>query len=236
MNISWNPMQPIRPRKKADGEPLQYRTHITKRDALYQIYNPTNMICQLKLYHWCRSLEYRTMVPMMNLRNYLMFDYPNITKRSLGMTAMQTVPYTYRLLKGVTLDNPHATMCYAWRHPEELQYGLEWMLSTWIWKLEVQFEDIRELPPEEMAKITEKVLDELAACEDHSDVHGLFCEPVINGEFMDSVPLKELDWPTLWDKFGWTEEGRQYRSPKPGGLGEFTRKPEKRRLIPGKDQ
>lgn len=215
---SWNPLAPIR-QSPPDTE-LNYRTHINKPDSIYDVFEPRNMVCQLKLYHWSRSLEFRRFVPIGDLRDYLLWNRPNITKRHLGMTAVQTVPYKFRTLKGVCSDNDHAVMCYTWNDPLELQYGLEWMLSMWVWKYETSREELSALPKEEWPKVTEKVFEELGSCEE-ADLDSLFIAPLLEDDMYDQSPLTKQSWPTLWAKHGWEDEERMRLAPKPRGLRSF---------------
>ena len=201
----WNPLIPQRPRQTKDGERLVYRTHIDKPDSTYDVLSVENRIAQIKLYHWCKSLDFVNMVPIANLHEFLFYRYPSVTKRNLGRTIAQTVPYKCTVLKGVCKDNDHAQMCYAWKFREELEYGLEWMLSMWIWGIEA---DWRDKTPEEHAKRVTEIFEELGAL-DEQEFEDEWMDLIRSGEFMDEsiLPGKRMDWPTLWDKHGLAKEG-----------------------------
>lgn len=201
---SWNPLIPVRPRETADGQPLNYRTHIDKPNTTYDVLSTPNRLAQIKLYHWCKSIDFVNMVPINDLHQYLFGRYPQVTKRQMGRTIRQAVPYKCNVLKGVCKDNDHAQMCYVWHHREELEYGLEWMLSLWIWGIE---RDLQSCPLEQHSKRVIEIFEEIGAL-DEDEFDSEWSDLVTSGEYADLhfLPGRKMDWFDLWDKHGFREE------------------------------
>jgi hypothetical protein len=121
----------------------------------------------------------------------------------MGMTVVQATTYNPRLLKGRTKEYGKARQVYVWRHVDDLIYGLEWMLSTWIWKLEDNAD------PSD----TEKFLDEMASA-DADEFESMWIDPIYEDNFQ--AMLTPVDWHTIWDKYGLKrEEGPVPKSCKP---------------------
>jgi hypothetical protein len=198
--MKHNPFMPIRPTKLKDDQPLDYRTHIDHPRSTYNLYDPANMKAQVVLYHWCRSVDFISFVSIGQLHDWLFHKYSDVTSRQMGRTVILATTYDPRKLKAKTLNNPKAMMCYIWKYREEFQYGLEWMLSMWIWRLEHEWKDIRE---KDIRKITLDILDDLAAC-DAADMHSLYA---IETDNKTTFPLGErIDWQAHWDKYGLVSE------------------------------
>jgi len=96
-------------------------------------------------------------------------------------------------------------MCYFWQHREELQYGLEWMLSMWIWRLENEWKDIQDNSPEQHVKMVTNIFDDLAACSE-ADMRSLYADETSSSHVFG---LNErVEWKALWAKYEMTKEGR----------------------------
>ena len=204
----FNPLQPNRPEEAEDGNLLHYRTHISKNKTNYGVYLWKNMLAQANLYRWCLSVDFDQGVPIRDLHAYLFFDQPEISKWSMGSTVAQATMYLPNRLKGKTRSNPKAQSIYIWRYREEFQYGLEWMLSMWIWSFEQTWDQVMEMSPEEQKNMTSKILEEIGALED-DDYYSLYVDPIVNSEFADNSRfLKEPDWPTLIGQLDETDEDR----------------------------
>jgi len=207
----YNRFLPNRPRS-IDGQPLDYRTHIDNPRSTYNLYDPKNMKAQVILYWWCRT-DFVNFVPMADLHEVLFPHYPEVTKRQMGRTILQATTYDPRKLKGVTKANPKATMCYVWKFREELQYGLEWMLSMWIWRLENDWKAIQDNTDEEHTEMTISIFEDLAAC-NAADMRGLYAD--VAGSHHEFAPDESVDWLALWVKYGMEEERATRASPKSG--------------------
>ena len=119
--------QPIRP----DGN---YRTHIKAPSDKYIPWTPRNIIVQIQLYRWCHSMDFQNQTIIADLHGFLFFNFPRVTKRDLGMAMVQATRYNPRKLKGETLNNPKPCSTYMIHNVDDLRYGLEWMICTWLHK------------------------------------------------------------------------------------------------------
>jgi len=173
-----------------------FRTHIDEPDATYRIFDFQNQIAQVKLYHWSRGEDWINHVGINSLHRWLFFDTPEVTKRQLGRTMRQVVPYKVNRLKGATKENPKAQMQYIWLNREDLQYGLEWMLSMWIWRVDNKWEDIAG---SDLPEITNSIFEDIAALTE-GELIDLYIDPIRKGELIGGEPEKEPDWPALWAK------------------------------------
>lgn len=191
-----------RPRYDEDDNYLPYRTHITHPDSRYKVYDFKCMVSQLKLYRWSHSDLFQTQVSIAELHAYLFQEYPQITKRQMGQTMVQSMIDDPRILKGITKNNPKSCMTYVIPDPRVLQYGLEWMLAMWVWRFET-----REPTPEKVAEIFEEI-----AVAPEEDIQEFFIDPLMNPEERKRIPLF-VDWPALWVRQDWRVE-RVERSPK----------------------
>ena len=190
-----NPLFPPRPLTTEKGELLQYRTHISSPNAKYDLYNPKNVAVQIQLYRWVTNIEYIPFVGIADLCDWLFADlYPDISKYQLGRTVMQTTRYSPCRLKAKTLEH-NATAGYYFRNREDLQYGLEWMLSLWLPKVDLDIVN---------AETAQKTFDEITAC-DELDAKGLFVDPMDTREVRETLqPIPS--WAYYWDRRKWEEE------------------------------
>lgn len=195
----WNPLQPVR-----DLQNLSPRTHISHPESIYNPYDPKNMTAQLSLYNWCSGVDYVNGAGIADLHEFLFGSGSPVTMRQMGMTILQAVQYDPRKLKAKTLDNDHAKKMYVFKDPLDLKYGLEWMLSMWIWNLEWEYADIAR--QENRLQIMSEIFDELGSCESDK-LNTDFIERVWEGDLYE-MDLNEPkpDWSALWAKFGWERE------------------------------
>lgn len=187
----WNKMQPPRPTKAEDGTPLSYRTHLNNETNKYQVFHPYLMTTQAYLYWWARN-EYVREVSMAGLRDYLFHHerVAHIKKHMIGKTMIQCSIYDPRALLGATNERLTALMCYRFHHPDDMIYGLEWMLSMWIGYVGL---DEDEWPNVDMVSAN---LEELAALKDLDDIYGMFIHPMTHDGGCKRLPL--IKWPSLW--------------------------------------
>lgn len=131
-----NQHAPIRPRSIPDFDrTLLFATMPQKTEsARYQVTAPKNMIAQMRLYRAVREGAIPLCGSIQEIYDYVFFGQENVSKNTMGATVIRTVLYNPRRLKGVTKDNDKAMMTYTFHHLLELQYGLEWMLCTWLRK------------------------------------------------------------------------------------------------------
>ncbi len=182
-----NIYQPKRPDYDDDGNRLWFRTHISKPNTKYDVYNPYNAICQAKLYRWARH-EFKNGTPIGELYGYLLYDQPNISKRHLGCTVMQAIAYNPRKLIGVRKDNSKACPGYFFMSPKDLEYGLEWMICIWLRKITFA-DNVEDMEFE---------LDELANAKGE-DLQGLYWDPFLEPFIQDS--FQEFNWMKIWEQF-----------------------------------
>lgn len=188
-NSGWNPYHIPRP----EGN-FSYRTHISAPDAHYRVFAKENIITQMLMYHWCRSIDFVNGAAIADVYNFV-FHGPkgqHISKRHVGQTILQALSYDPRLLKGKTKVNDRATMTYVFRHREDLQYGLEWMLSMWIWRLVDTQAVMKQRSPEEKQNRVLDILDQLARTED-DDLYSVWVQPAWEME-----QRRQPDWATIW--------------------------------------
>lgn len=198
----WNPYQPERDLTGVDA-----RTHISRPDTTYDIFDWKNMAAQLVVYRWARSEEFIEKVAIGELHAYLFYNHLEITKRHMGQVIVQATTYNPRKLKGATSDNPKACMTYVWPNRLDLVYGLEWQLAMWVWAMEYKWDEL--LQNEHRTEIVSEIFDEIASCES-DEFEGYFVNPTLAGEFeeknVNEDMIRKANWPALWAKYGWTDE------------------------------
>lgn len=170
-----NPYQPQRPIYDHAGNALSFRTHISRPDSGYDLYDQRNVICQTQLYRWVKR-KFVNGTPIADLHGHLFWDQPSVSKRHLGSTILQSVAYNPRKLKGETRENPKACMTYVFLNPKDLEYGLEWMISIWIRKV-----TLADTPKEVDDALTE--LGEVSS----ADVQSLFWDPLMQPVVRGSI-------------------------------------------------
>lgn len=199
----WNPLQP-----KRDLTGIDARTHIRNFGDTFNPQDAKNRAAQLMLYRWCLGEEYVDSVAIGELHDFLFWQYPQISKRQMGQVVVQATTYNPRKLKGVTSDNQKACMTYVWPNRLDLQYGLEWQLSMWIWGLDKSWEELSQLP--DPSEFVQEIFDEVGSCEEQ-DFGNLYMMPTLEGQLCpgNEQYLQRPDWPTLWARHGWENEDWQ---------------------------
>lgn len=187
-----NMYQPKRPTFDEDGNQLWFRTHMSKPLAKYNVYDLSNIISQTMLYRWVIH-EFKNRVPIAELHGYLFYNQPDVSKRHLGLTIAQAVPYDPCLLVGKRKDNPKACKTYVFQNPKDLEYGLEWMISIWL----------RKVTLAESVEDMEHELNQLANDEE-KDLPGLYWNPFMEPVIQES--LQEFDWVKIWEQFDLTNQ------------------------------
>jgi hypothetical protein len=156
-----NRHQPPRPDKDAEtGDKLFYRTYPHLRDGderTYRVMEPANQLSQMQLYRWSRSDQFVSSPSIADLYDFLIAEpfgetrqiqYEGIvpktvvsgkipffpSKHHFGRTITNALDYNPRKLKGQTKDNEKACQIYMFMNPLELQYGLEYMICSWLRK------------------------------------------------------------------------------------------------------
>ena len=128
-----NRHQPDRPRM-IDNIPLDYRTLPIIGDR-FTVTNPFNMIAAARLYRAVRRGDVPNFVAISDLHEYLFPDNQvGLSKKTMGAVVIRTVRYNPRKLLGVSKNNDKMRVIYSFGHILEFQYGLEWMICTWLRK------------------------------------------------------------------------------------------------------
>lgn len=207
MPAPLNRHQPIRPLVDPEtGLRLMYRLYPIMSDdgnrgsRNYRTVEPANQLCQLQLYRWSRSPEFVDTPSCRDLYDYLImgpFGQTEGTKylpsiNHFGKTVLNALNYEPRKLKGVTKENPKACQMYVFRSPLELQYGLEYMICSWLRK----FLNEGAAPgssPVSGPSMMEEELD-IIANTPWDDYVGLYVEPL---QSVNRRTLVEPDWRML---------------------------------------
>jgi hypothetical protein len=167
------------------------------------MFEPKTMKTQVLLYNRFATMDMFPMqVSVDDLHEFCFYDQPDITKRQLGRTVLESLIYDPRILKGKTKNNPKACMTYVINDPRELQYGLEWQLCMWIWRLDEGAVD---------AETTDALLQEIGALEGR-DLKSLWLD-CVSDPFIEGREPRFYSWAEMWDHFGWKAE----RPPAPTG-------------------
>lgn len=101
----------------------------------YTIYDPDNILTQIKLFRYFRDKSESD--PRVINKDQFMEDvfaeHPQISKLRVGRIFKIVMPYRIHLQRNPNKKNNHtAETLYQWRHPKELQYGLEFLILTWL--------------------------------------------------------------------------------------------------------
>lgn len=186
-----NKHQPIRPRINPDKEQLlRYRTFPDMSNTrMIKFCNPHNMIAQARMYRFVRSGEMVNHIAISEMYDYLFYDTPMISKKQMGMLVIQTTIYNPRVLLGLSKINDKNRVIYRFASLLEFQYGLEWMICTWLRKFLNDTAAPGAAPvlgPDMMSD----ELDILANCpdEEYKDVYE---------EMLRDFKMEEPDWATL---------------------------------------
>lgn len=130
---SLNRHQPDRPRR-VENIPLNYRTLPVIGDN-FKVTDAKTMITAARLYRAVRRGDIPNFVAVSDLHEFLFKDQLyDISKKTMGSVIIRTVRYNPRKLLGISKKNEKPRVIYAFNHMLELQYGLEWMICTWLRK------------------------------------------------------------------------------------------------------
>lgn len=126
-----NRHQPDRPRV-LDNVHLNYRTLPVLGDR-FTVTHPYNMIAAARLYRGVRRGEIPNFVAISDLYDfYFGTKQYGLSKRTMGAVVVRTVRYNPRKLLGLSKNNDKMRVIYAFGHMKEFEYGLEWMICTWL--------------------------------------------------------------------------------------------------------
>lgn len=197
-----NRFQPVRLWKDPeDPRPLMYRTYPIMKDTggsgrVYRTTEPASRFAQMMIYRWCRSDDFVNAPGCGELYDYLIVrNHLPVTKKQFGSTIVNALDYECRKLKGITKDNDKVRQLYYFESQLELQYGLEYMLCSWLRK----FLNDQSAPgsnsintPEDM----EMELDMLASAS-WAEFNEIYLAP---NRGPDAWTAKEPDWRLLLKK------------------------------------
>jgi hypothetical protein len=189
--------QPIRDK----ANQFQYRTW--PKEGRYIVSAVPNVIVQTGLYRYSFTSDWSPMVGVADLHDCLFGDIFEISKRHVGGTIIRSVGYNARKLKGALKDGTKAVQTYCITNPEDLRYGLEWMICAWLPTFLRATVAQEELPvgPEGYAEELEMMVNL-----SHEEWYENFVEPLLLGK----VKLKE----PAWDKVDYPKEGMGRSVPK----------------------
>jgi len=174
-------------------EKYLHRTHIKKPDARYNPTDPLNIATQILIYRACREGQIISGCTIEDFHRLVTWDFDEfnivgdvISKKRVGDCVVNAVIYNPRVLKGLTKTNHKNRMIYVFDDVLDLQYGLEWMICLWLYKLEP--EDSRN------QEVFEDLLTEIAT---------LPLSEVRENYFTPATQLGlYIHWPHLWEKLG----------------------------------
>ena len=123
--------QPDRPRHDPEtGEVLMYRTRPKFLKRMIKMHTQANQVCAMSLYRAVRQGDVPNQVSINELFRWL--DYSYFSKKTLGCVVSNAVIYQPRLLMNRKATGP--VMTYSFRNLKELEYGLEWMICSFLRK------------------------------------------------------------------------------------------------------
>lgn len=166
-----NRHQPTRPTEDpSTGKRLLYRTYPMMKDSgnpdgrVYRVMEPANQLAQMQLYRWSRSDQFVESPSVADLYDFLILEpFQNTglpytsSKHHFGRTITNALDYNPRKLKGQTKDNPKACQIYCFISKLELQFGLEYMICSWLRK----FLNDQMAPQSQMISGPEAMAEEL---------------------------------------------------------------------------
>lgn len=155
----WNKWQPLRPRlhptRKIEGSPapLLFATMPKlNRERLVVITSPAARIAQMRLYRAARAGDVPEQVSIAELHEYCFGDIPEfVSKTQMGYMVVSSLIYEPRkLINRKDVGKP--TMSYVFRTDLDFQYGLEWMICSWLGRFFKEAAAQEAIPgPDEMA-------------------------------------------------------------------------------------
>jgi len=139
MNIEYiNPIQPIRPRFTEDSKfPLRFRTRPKLQRRMIKVHTYANQIAAMRLYRAVRNGDVPQQVGVADLHQFIAPDKA-FSKVTLGYVVINSVDYEPRqLVNSKKVEKP--TQSYAFRDVKELEYGLEWIICSFLRKFLNQY-------------------------------------------------------------------------------------------------
>lgn len=114
---------------------LHYNIRPKYNPNSYTVMDPDNILTQLRLYRYFRSRADSD--PRLILKDQFMeecfVDSPQITKSRVGKIFKMIMPYKIHFQRNPSKQTGGvAQTLYKWRHPRELQYGLEFLILEWL--------------------------------------------------------------------------------------------------------
>jgi len=179
---------PHQPRRDPNDE-LRYRTFPMK--DRYIVSAVPNVIAQTALYRFTFEEEWPQMIGVADLHSYLfddIYDRP-VSKRHMGSTVIRAIAYEPRKLKGATKDNLVAQQTYCIERPEELRYGLEWMIYAWLPTFLSATVAREELPAPGVPDGYMEEMDDIV-----SWTHEEWIDRLVNPLLLGEVKLREPAW------------------------------------------
>jgi len=117
-----------------DGVFLNYRTLPVIGDR-FVVTSNCNMIAAARLYRELRRGNVPNFVAISDLYDFCFGDRQySLSKRVMGSVVVRTVRYNPRKLLGTSRSNEKPRVIYSFGHMKEFEYGLEWMICTWLRK------------------------------------------------------------------------------------------------------
>jgi len=204
-----NRHQPIRPTENPESKKrLLYRTYpylseeSPTRERCYRVMEPANQLAQMQLYRWSRSDQFVESPSVADLYDYLILEpFQNTglpytsSKHHFGRTITNALDYNPRKLKGQTKDNPKACQIYCFISKLELQFGLEYMICSWLRK----FLNDQMAPKSQMISGPEAMQDELDIL--HSTPWADYLEVYVHPLQMNRNLYPEPDWRELLRRY-----------------------------------
>jgi hypothetical protein len=179
------------PKRDLDNQ-FNYRTWPLRNR--YVVSGISNVIVQTGLYRYTFAEQWPLMIGAGDLHDCLFSSIEGISKRHVGATILRAVNYDPRKLKGATENNEKAQQTYCIEKPEDLRYGLEWMICSWLPTF------LRAtVVPEDLPRDAEGYSEELEMIRDLTDED--WSEQIVTRLLTGEVKLRE----PAWDKVSWPE-------------------------------
>lgn len=120
---------------EVNGKRIYYNQTPKFNPKTYTVFDPDNVLTQIKLYRYFRSRAVSD--PVIITKDQFMEDvfssHPQITKLRVGKIFKMIMPYKIHFQRNPSKQTGGvAQTLYKWRHPKELQYGLEFLILTWL--------------------------------------------------------------------------------------------------------
>lgn len=187
-----NPYQPIRPRHDPEtGEVLLYRTRPKKGKYNFHIHTYGNQLAMINLYRAVHRGEVPLHVSIADLYQWLADG--EFAKRNLGAVVVNSVDYEPRKLYNNSRVEK-AVSAYAFRNMLDLQFGLEWMICTWLRKF-INGMNAADQQIKSRGDMAEE-LQILASC-DENEFHEIYTSN------LENFIMEPIYWQTQSEKDCW---------------------------------